>query len=185
MLFFKDITAVWNKLSLHDLFFASRILDYKGRIIHDQKNRAAFKENKLPNVYFALQYFKKTELTFSFYKMLEFVVHNWQACYGKYAPLEYQDWLSMDVSAAIAIKLLDIESQVTNSNIDFDFVHMKANVQGWRPVPDSWVDSSLNYVTDDLDLYINQFKQREIFHYTENKFLTDSLLNLLESKYDN
>lgn len=185
MLFFRDISSTWERLESYDLFFANKVLDYKGRVIQDTKNRLTFKDNNLPNIYFALHYFKKTQLAFDFYKTLEFVVHNWQACYGNYAPLSYQDWLSMDVSAAVAVKLLDIEPMVTSNSIKFDFVHMKANVQGWSPVPDSWVDSSLNYFTKDLELYINQFKQQEIFHYTENKFLTDDIINLLESKYDN
>lgn len=183
MLFFKDITPVWTVLENYDLFFANNVIDYKGRVIVDNKNRQSFIENKLPNVYFALHYFKKTQKSFDFYKMLEFVVHNWQECYSKYAPLEYQNWLSIDVSAAIALKILDLDSESTSNSINFNFVHMKPNIQGWRPVPEKWTSSCTYYITKDLDFFINQFKQKEIFHYVENEFLTDDLINLLELKY--
>jgi hypothetical protein len=185
MIFFKDISNTWDRLKEYDLFFANNVIDYKGRKIKDTANRKTFIENKLPSIYFALHYFKKTPKAFDFYKMLEFVVHNWQACYGKFTPLSYQNWVSMDVSAAISILLLDMESQVTNDNIDFTFVHMKPNAQSWSPVPSSWVSTSNYYVTDDLELYINQFKQTEIFHYTEDKFLTEQVIKFLEDKYDN
>jgi hypothetical protein len=185
MIFFKDISGTWDRLKEYDLFFANNVIDYKGRKINDVANRKTFIENNLPSVYFALHYFKKTPTAFNFYKMLEFVVHNWQACYGKFTPLSYQNWVSMDVSAAISVLLLDLESRVTNDNIDFTFVHMKPNAQGWSPAPSSWVDTSNYYVTDDLELYINQFKQTGIFHYTEDKFLTEQVIKFLEDKYDN
>lgn len=184
MLFFKDISSVWDKLSNHDVFFASNVIDYKGRKITDTVNRRTFIENQLPNVYIALHYFKKTEKSFDFYKTLEFVVRNWEDVYNKITPSHTQKWLSMDVSSSIAVKLLDIEAEVTNKHLDFNFVHMKANLQGWSPVPDSWVNSASHYFTNDLELFINQYKQNEIFHYTEKHFLTDSIIKTLEAKYD-
>ena len=180
MLFFKDITPVWDHISKYDLFFANKVLDYKGRVIEDGVNRRAFIKNNLPNIYFGLHYFKKNDTTFNFYKMLELVVHNWQAFYGEFSSLEYQNWLSMDVSAAIAVKVLGLEDDVVDNSIDFSFVHMKPNVQGWSPAPNSWIDSSLHYFTIDMNLFINQIKQEGIFHYTENHFLTDDIIKTLE-----
>lgn len=180
MLFFKDISATWDHLDQYDLFFTSKVHDHKDRVITDTKNRRTFIENQLPNIYFALHYFKKTELSFQFYKTLELVTRNWKHFYSIVTPKVTQPWVSMDVSAAIAIKLLGIENQVTNPNVNFTFVHMKPNVQQWSAVPMKWTDSADFYLTDDFSLFVNQFKQGKIFHYTENEFLRNQVLEILE-----
>jgi hypothetical protein len=180
MLFFNDLVETWDQLENYDLFFSSKVYDYKERVVTDIKNRRTFIENSLPNIYFALHYFKKTKFAFEFYKTLELIARNWKPFYNKITPKATQGWLSMDVSAAIAIKILGIEDQVTNPNIDFTFVHMKPNVQQWTTVPYRWTDSADFYVTDDFHLYINQFKQNKIFHYVENEFLTNQILEILE-----
>jgi hypothetical protein len=181
MLFFKDIAYVWEHLNNYELFFASKVHDYKQREITDTKNRRTFIENKLPNIYFALHYFKKTELSYQFYKTMELVARHWKSFYSKITPKNTQPWLSMDVSAAIAVKLLGIEDKVTNPAIDFSFVHMKPNVQQWSPVPARWTDSADYYITPKYELFVNQFKQGTIFHYTENEFLTDDVIAVLEN----
>ena len=181
MLFFADMSETWDHLSNYDLFFSSKVYDHKHRVVTDLKNRRTFIENSLPNLYFALHYFKKTELSFQFYKTLELVTRNWKSFYSVVTPKATQGWLSMDVNVAITVKLLGIEDQVTNKNIDFSFVHMKPNIQQWSPTPHRWTDSADFYMTTDFDLYINQFKQTKIFHYTEHEFLTDQILEILES----
>jgi hypothetical protein len=182
MLFFEDISSVWDHLDQYELFFASKVVNFKNKIVTDTRNRQTFIKNNLPNVYFALHYFKKTEFSFRFYKTLELVVRNWQGFYNVVTPKITQPWVSMDVSAAIAIKLLDIEAQVTNPNLDFTFVHMKPNVQDWDTIPVRWTNFADFYVTDDFKLFVNQYKQNKIFHYTENEFLIDDILKILEEK---
>ena len=184
MLFFKDITTVWDKLANHDVFFANQVVDFKGRIITDITSRKTFISNNLPNVYFALHYFKKTAPAFEFYKALEFVVHNWERCYTEVAPVDYQNWLSMDVSASIAVKILSIEEQVTNKALKFNFTHMKPTLQGWQPSPSSWVDFADTLYTPNGKLYINQFHQTGIVHYVEDEFLSPNILSILENQND-
>ena len=182
MLFFEDITSVWDQLDQYELFFASKVLNFKSKIINDVYNRQTFIKNSLPNVYFALHYFKKTEFSFRFYKTLELVVRNWKSFYSTVTPKITQPWVSMDVSAAITIKLLDIEAQVTNPNLNFTFVHMKPNIQDWDTIPTRWTDFADFYITDNFKLFVNQYKQHKIFHYTENEFLVDDIIKILEEK---
>jgi hypothetical protein len=184
MLFFKDITNLWTHLAHHDVYFANKILDHRNNIVTDLVNRKTFAENNLPNVYFAFHYFKKTARAFEFYKTLEFVVKNWIDIYSTLTPNSQQKWLSMDVSAAIATKILDMEAEVTNNHLPTAFVHMKPNLQGWSPVPAEWINSADYYFDNTGALYINQFKQNENFHYTEDKFLTDAVIKMLEAQYD-
>jgi hypothetical protein len=59
---------------------------------------------------------------------------------------------------------------------------MKANIQGWNGVTEKWQKTIGAYLTDDLDLFIGNYKQHGIFHYTEKDFLTDDVLNAYNKK---
>ena len=103
MLMIKNIDDWWWYAQDHDLIFCSQTVNFKGDKIDNSVYRKTFTANQLPNTHFALHYFKKSETAEYFYKTLEFVVNNWAWCYGKFAPEHYQDWLSMDLAAAIAL----------------------------------------------------------------------------------
>ena len=50
---------------------------------------------------------------------------NHETFYKLYSPKKQQSFLSVDTSMAIVVKMLGIEEQVTNKNINFpNFVHM-------------------------------------------------------------
>ena len=180
ILFLEDIDNWWDYCSNSDLKFCSKIKNYKGEIIaQDTYHRKAFINNNLSNPYVALMYFKKSELAHNFYKILEFVCKNWEFCYKKYAPNNFQNWLSIDLAAAIAIDIMGIEDQVLDPNAPLEFVHMKSAIQGIIPIPSNWQDMlNLNYYQNKL-LVANQ-KQRYVFHYVNKDFLTTDIIKTLE-----
>lgn len=180
MLVLDDLTSKWDVLKKHDVFFASSVKDFRGNRVSNELNRQVFVYNDLPNIYFAFHYFKKTPAAFEFYKTLEFIVNNWQTTYSKLTPKAKQRWLSMDVSAAIAVKLLGIDDTVVNPSLNVSFAHMRPNIQGWPTPYDSWLKACDYYFNDDFEFFVNQFKQKGIFHYIENEFLTDDLVAYLE-----
>lgn len=181
MLFLEDISSWWNYCSNSNLKFCSTIKNYKGEIVErDLFHRKAFINNKLSNPYVALMYFKKSELAHDFYKVLEFVCKNWEVCYKKYAPINFQNWLSIDLATAIAIDMMGIEDQVIDPNSPFEFVHMKNAIQQIIPIPADWQDVlNVNYQNNKL-IVANQ-KQRYLFHYVKKDFLTDSIIKELEA----
>lgn len=181
MLFLEDISSWWNYCSNSNLKFCSTIKNYKGEIVErDLFHRKAFINNKLSNPYVALMYFKKSELAHDFYKVLEFVCKNWEVCYKKYAPINFQNWLSIDLATAIAIDMMGIEDQVIDPNSPFEFVHMKNAIQQIIPIPANWQDVlNVNYQNNRL-IVANQ-KQRYLFHYVKKDFLTDSIIKELEA----
>lgn len=173
----------WKFLMQKDIVFTTSIFDYRNNKINNDYYRKMFTANKLPNLYFGLHYFKKTELAFEFYKWLEIIVKNWKLFYSKFAPAQSQNFCSIDVSAAIAIKILGIESECIFDCITPSFTHMKPAIQGWSPVPNKWIDN-VSYTFDkDLQLKISNCLQTGVFHYTENDFLTDDIIYKLESSY--
>jgi len=172
MLMIQDIHDYWWYAQDHDLLFCNKTLNYKGDIINSSMYRKTFTENQLPDTHFALHYFRKSETAEYFYKTLEFVVNNWQWCYGKFAPEQYQDWLSMDLAAAIALEMTGL-NYCADECSPFRFVHMKPGVQDWNPVPLKWTHTIPHIYTSDGELIVGNIKQHNLFHYVEKDFVDD------------
>jgi hypothetical protein len=168
----------WYWLEDRPLALTGTVLNYKGQPIKKSSYRRMFTENNLPDVYFGLHYFKKVEKSYEFYKWLEHIVKNWEVYYALYAPKYTQKFCSMDVSSAIALKIMEDEAYGIANPLSF--THMKPAVQGWDIVPNSWQSSVIIEYGDQLKL--SNFLQNGVFHYTEDKFLTDEIILDLEKK---
>jgi hypothetical protein len=180
MLLLEDINEWWEYCNNFDITFCSRIKNYKLEPVIDTYYRKTFVANKLTSPYFALHYFKKSEAAHEFYKVLEFVVNNWQWCYTQFAPEEYQNWLSMDVATAITIEMIGNHQSIVNNVSPLEFVHMKTALQGWNPVPASWQDTVPFVLNSKGDLVVGNIKQSKLFHYVEKDFLTPVIMQQLE-----
>jgi hypothetical protein len=181
MLLLEDISLWWDYCGNYDFKFCSRIKNYKQDVINDTYHRKAFITNKLTNPYYALHYFKKRPQSLEFYKVLEFVCNNWQWCYDKFAPNEYQDWLSMDLAAAIAIEISGTHEQAVDAVSPLEFIHMKTPIQGWIPIPVSWQDTVPFVLNTQGDLIVGNIKQTKLFHYVEKNFISKHILIKLEN----
>lgn len=179
MLLLEDISTWWTYCGNFDIRFCSKITNYKLENVIDTVHRKTFIANNLPNVYHALHYFKKSDEADDFYKVLAYVVSNWELCYGKFAPEEYQNWLSMDVACAVAIKLAGMQD-IIDINSPLQFTHMKSPIQGWTTNPESWQDIVPQYLTSNGKLVVGNIAQDKLFHYVEKNFVTDILLMELE-----
>jgi hypothetical protein len=177
----EDISRWWDYCSNYDLKFCSRVCNYKLEYVtHDEFHRKTFIENDLTNPYFALHYFKKRPVAHDFYKILEFVVNNWEWCWGVFTPKARQDWLSMDLATAIAIEIAGLQEQVIDKLSPLEFIHMKPPLQSWDPIPAKWQSTVLSMLSSKGDLIVGNIKQHKLFHYVEKDFITDSLLSKLE-----
>lgn len=179
MLVLDNIEHVWQFVSERDLFFTSVVTDYKHRQVIDTVYRKTFVENNLPNLYCGMFYFRKSEMALTFFKLVEFITNNWQRIYYDNAPKQQQKFFSMDVTVAIAAKILGIEDTIVHSNSPFTFAHMKSALQGWDPVPVSWTNQIMIHFTDSKELYFNNFKQTGVVHYVDDQFLTDQIIETL------
>lgn len=181
MIVLQDLSSWWTFLSNYDLFFTSKVYTYRGEIVKDTYYRKTFIANELPNLYAGFHYFKKCAFAKEFYTWLELVMNNWELFYGKYAKDLYQKTLSVDLSASIVAKILDVEDMITNKKVSFpSFVHMKPRIQGWYNPSATWQSRVGSYLTDSLDLKIGNHTQTGIFHYTEKSFANDDKIKKYE-----
>ena len=169
----------WNNLENHSVALTSKVFTYKNTVVTDYTYRKTFVDNQLPNVYFGVHYFKKNRRSFEFYKWLEVIVKNWRMFYNEHTLNNTQKFCSMDVSAAIATKIMNAENEFANYN-PLMFTHMKPAIQGWYPTPASWQSAVSSHLNSRLELRINNILQKGIFHYTEDNFLTEQLLKIIE-----
>lgn len=185
MLLLDDISDWWNYLKDHEVKFCNRIKNHKLEVIEqDIVHRRVFVENNLTSPYFACHYFKKSTTAFEFYKTLEFVCNNWEWCYSKFAPVWYQDRLSMDLAAAIAIEITGQHESVIDTVSPLEFVHMKTSIQGWAMPQDTWQDAVPFLLNSRCELVVGNVKQPKLFHYVENSFLSKKIIARLEGILD-
>lgn len=180
MLVLSDINHWWNDLSNFDLFFTSQVNTYRGNIATGRYYRKTFDSNNLPNYYFGLCYFKKTEFAKEYFQWIEDITKNWELFYGKFVNLNYPKFPSMDVTSALVAKILDCELETSNKNSIVTFTHMKSMIQDWEKPTESWQDCVGVYFNENCDLKIGNYQQSGIFHYTEYSFLNDFIINQLE-----
>jgi len=186
MLVLKDLTLLWKYFEKYSVYYTSKVLDYRGNVVESDYYRKAFTANNLPNFYSALHYFHKGERSKEFYKWLELITNNWELFYGKYVSEHYPGKPSMDITAAIAAKILsESPGEFTNLSTDLaTFVHMKPKIQNWKISQDSWMQTVGSYFDTDCKLKIGNFQQNEIFHYVEKDFLKDNIVDKLERKLE-
>jgi hypothetical protein len=178
-----DLSSIWNTFENYKVYYTSKVKTYRNELVSSDYYRKAFTYNTLPSLYSAVHYFEKSDFAKEFYKWVELITNNWQLFYGKYVSEYYPERPSMDVTAALAAKIMDVENYITNyKNDPVTFVHMKTHAQGWDSPPDSWMSAVASYLNDDCRLKIGNFQQHGIFHYTEKNFLTEKIINKLEKK---
>jgi hypothetical protein len=185
MLMLQDISDWWDYCAEHDIKFCSRVKNYKQEIIKDDRiNRATFIDNELTNPYFACHYFKKNQVAYEFYKVLEFVVTHWEFSQGTFAPNSPQLWPSMDLATAIAVEITGQHEAVMDGVSPLEFVHMKSPLQDWPMVFDSWQDSVPFVLNSTGNLILGNIKQPKLFHYVEKNFLSKKIISRLQELAD-
>ena len=84
----------------------------------------------------------------------------------------------MDVNAALALMFMGTEDEMI-SNVCPTFTHMKPHIQGWTKATSSWIAQvGVSYSTDNK-LKVGNFLQTGVFHYTEDDFLTNNIINTM------
>jgi|TARA_B110000977_G_scaffold134997_1_gene171764 hypothetical protein len=183
MLVLQDISLWWNFLNEYEVFFTSNVYTYRNDLVTSDYYRKVFTSNYLPNLYIGLHYFKKCDFAQEFYKWLELISNNWELFYTQYAKENFPLQSSMDVSAAIAAKILDCDDRITNNKVKFpSFTHMKPKIQNWSGDVQAWQDCVGVYINKACEIKIGNHKQSGILHYTENSFVTDEILERYRSK---
>lgn len=173
----------WKLFEGRDLLLPTTVTTYRNDIVSSDYYRKVFTNNKLPNVYCGAFYFKKVARAFEFFKWIELITADWQRYYKTFLPNNTQKFASIDVSAALAIKLMDSYDCLVPAGICVpSFTHMKPALQGWHGANTKWTDTVSSHFDSDGNLFVGNFLQKGLFHYVEEEFLTDEIVHKLFQK---
>lgn len=179
MLFLTDVSSWWHYMSTHDFLITNRVLTWRGETVTASSYRKTFVSNKLPDVYTAFAYFKKTSLPKTLFRLTENIIQNWSSWTENFTPNNPQDFPSLDVAMAIAIKILDCEHEVTTTRSYPTFTHMKSGCQGWKSYNEDW-QKMLPYYIYNKRLKIGNYFQSGVLHYVNKDFPTADITSIFE-----
>ena len=187
MIFPTDVSHWWPIMAQREVWATTSVQTYRGEVVSSDYYRKDFVNNNLPNVYTAFFYFKKSDLSAELFAMTEIVFQHWKRFFYKYMPNGKPDFLSGDVAFALAMQLLGIEHECTQTNIDTvpTFVHMKSHVQNIHGVNihDEWTKSLPVYYKKYSDFKVGNFQQTLPFHYVHKNWITDDMIKQMENDY--
>jgi hypothetical protein len=179
MLFLTDISHWWNNMEHYDLLLTNRVKTYRGEWVTDSPYRKTFRTNQLPDVYSAFTYFKKSETAETFFKLITSIINNWDTWSELYSFHHRQEHPSIDVAMAIAVKILDCESEVTSTRDYPTFTHMKSGCQGWKQYPEDW-QKYLPYFVNGKNLKFGDYVQQGVLHYVSKDFANDHVMEIFK-----
>lgn len=175
VLVLQNLNEVWSRLKNEDLYFTTEVRNHRdNKIIYDTFHRKTFIDNKLPNIYSALFYFKKTKDNDKFFETLELIVDNFDEFANVLTPINKQKFCSIDVALAMCVKILNVKI----SKNKFPLIHMKTPLQNLHDV-NKWSDSVLTFANND-GVFINNYKQYGFLHYVEDGFIKDEIIEWLD-----
>lgn len=149
-----------------DLVVSTTIRDFHNRISDCLVYRKFITDNKLPNVYNAITYFKKSELAEQFFALVKDIFENWSR-YLSILKSNVGEPVTTDWVYAIACHLLGVEKTTLPSFTQMSMIHMKMYVNNL--VTEEW-HKELVYECLPDTLRINTVPQMYPFHYHRKEF---------------
>jgi hypothetical protein len=175
MIVTRSIDSWWTLLKNRDLHVASQCRDYKQRIATSRFYRYVNDQNKLPDLYNGITYFKKSDLASEFFTTVREIFKNWNEINSDLDFPSLMRWGDTDTVYSIAAHVIGIE-RCTMPNSIIQFVHMKQKINNL--LVEDWT-RELVYEIIDNDFRINTVSQLYPVHYH-----VKSLAKTLEQYYD-
>jgi hypothetical protein len=167
----RSIDHWWDTLKHRDLVISTSIRDFKQDISPSRVYRRFIDDNKLPDTYNAITYFKKSDTAKKFFEVVRNVFEDWNEFRAilKCSPYEEAttDWVY-----AIAAHIIGVENCTLPDFDEMSMVHMKRLINN-LPTED-WTDA-LIYEILPHTLRINSCPQHYPFHYHVKSF-SDKIL---------
>ena len=167
----RNIDHWWDILSKKDIVVSSSIRNYKQEISNIRLYRRFIDDNKLPDAYNAITYFKKSDTAKQFFDIVRNVFENWDECKSilKCNPdeLATTDWVY-----AIACHIMGVEKTMMPTFTEMSMIHMKQYING-TPT-ENWTDTFI-YECLPNQIRIQTIPQQYPFHYHIKSF-SDKIL---------
>ena len=162
----KSIDYWFDTLQHRDLVVCTTIRDYQQQISKCRVYRKFIDDNKLPDVYNAITYFKKSELAEKFYNIVKDVFVNWDK-YKEILKCNTDEPVTTDWAYSIGCHILGVENTTLPNFTQMSMVHMKQFVN--NSTTENWTDSFI-YETLPHALRIQTVPQQYPFHYHVKSF---------------
>jgi len=178
IVFTQDISEWWDILFDKELIFTSNIKTFRGNNVESNYYRKAFTENKLPDIYTGLFYFRKGDISKTFFEMVNTVFNNWEMFFEQLQEKYRPNFLNADIAYSIAYKLLALPDY---SHLSIPtFTHMKSQLQDIGNVKEDWTKFLSVFINSNKDIKINNYRQLYPLHYHDKNFLTKELIESYE-----
>jgi hypothetical protein len=180
LLFTRSIDHWWNSFRLRNMVLSTGCKNYRSKPATTRKYRQVFDENKLPDVYNGLMYFRYSQDAAKFFNVCQRVFSNWEEISSNVLVKCNEKNPSTDLLYAVTALIVG-EETCTMPSMDFiKFVHMKSGIQGWNDNR-SWLDTVVTERDGDI-IRINNVNQYDPVHYYDKNYATDELIKYYESR---
>lgn len=162
----KNISYWFDVLKQRDVVISTTIRNYKNEISDVRVYRKLIDDNKLPNCYNAITYFRKSELAKTFFTIVKDVFEQWQF-YRNILKCNPQEEATTDWAYALAAHILGEENTTLPNFTDMSMIHMKQFIAG-TPT-ENWTDT-LVYECFNDHIRVLTNPQMYPFHYHVKSF---------------
>ena len=162
----RDINHWWDVLKNRDVVVSSTIRNFKQEISDVRFYRRFIDDNKLPDVYNAITYFKKSETAQEFFNLVKDVFNNWEE-YKKILKCNPQELATTDWAYSLACHIIGIEKTMLPTFTEMSMIHMKQHIN--RTATEDWTDSFL-YECLPNQIRVQTIPQQYPFHYHVKTF---------------
>lgn len=166
LFFTKSVDYWWDVLQQRDVVLCTTIRNFQQEISKQRFYRRFIDENKLPDVYNAITYFKKSDLAEKFFNYVRYIFEHWDEI-RKTLKCNSNEPATTDWVYAYAAHIIGADKVTMPAYTDISMVHMKQHING-LPSED-WTDL-LIYETLPHALRVNTVPQIYPFHYHVKKF---------------
>ena len=162
----RSIEHWWDALKDRDVVISTSIRNFKQEVSEVKAYRRFITDNKLPDTYNGLTYFRKSELAEKFFVIVRDVFENWDE-YRKSLKCNVDELCTTDWAYAIASHIIGEENTTLPQFNSMSMVHMKQFINGLPT--EKWTDTFIH------ELYphtfrINTIAQMYPVHYHLKEF---------------
>jgi len=162
----RNIEHWWDVLKDRDVVVSSTIRNFKQEISDIRFYRRFIDDNKLPDVYNAITYFKKSDTAKQFFELAKEIFNNWEE-YKKILKCNPQELATTDWVYSIACHIMGVENTTLPTFTEMSMVHMKQYING-TPT-ENWTDTFI-YECLPNQIRVQTVPQQYPFHYHVKNF---------------
>lgn len=176
-----NVASLWDVRQVDDIVFASAT-DFRGDLTYDAGKFITQERNNIAPFKADLIYFNKEQKSSEFFKMADPFFKGWRDIYRdvltEYKAADFEYTLMTNIVAH------SLGEQYTFPAY-FDYIDLEINFQYNVDDEDQadWLDSLNIWVTDDVDIKINNHRQTGVWHYGNPRVMTADIIKKLDDNY--